>query len=94
MHIVELQHMLDEAQGKEERIRPYSASVRCQKDVENLSRIGMTPEDISYSLDLPLSLVRSHKARIEEQKAARRRFLMTGKLEETPRVGVFSIFQR
>lgn len=93
MHLVELQHMLDEARRKEGRIRPYSASVRWQKDVESLSQIGMTPEDISYSLDLPLSLVRSHKARIESEKAARRRFLQTFTLR-TPEPGVVSILQK
>ena len=67
---VRLQRALDIAQGKfndNDKVRPYIA--RCQKDdVESLSKIGMTPEDISYSLSLPISLVRSHKARIAEAR--------------------------
>ena len=46
-HIAELQHKLMEAQGIE-RIKPYTASVRFQKDIENLSKIGMTSEDILF----------------------------------------------
>ena len=92
--------MLDEAQGRlhtqqqEERFRPYTASLRF--DVQSLSKIGMTPQEISYSLSVPLALVRSHKARIEKEKAARRKFLMTAQLPwlETVPIGVFSILQK
>lgn len=98
-HIVELQKKLIEAQGFEsnDRIKSYMASVRCQKDIENLSRIGMTPEDISYSLDLLLSFVQNQKVRIAKSNEARRRFLRTGILpspEPVGRPGVFTIFQR
>jgi hypothetical protein len=48
MYILRLQRMLDEA-------RP--CTVRCQRDVEGQSKIGLNPEEISYSLDLPLSFV-------------------------------------
>ena len=44
-------------------IRPYTASVRCQKDIESLSKIGLSPEDISRSLDLSISFVKSHMER-------------------------------
>jgi hypothetical protein len=93
--IVELQHKLMEAQGRlEERIKPYAA--RCQKDVESLSKIGMTPEEISYVTDVPLYFIRKHKGKIEREKTARRRFLMTGQLPEMENagVGVFSILQK
>jgi hypothetical protein len=38
MHIVELSKRLQEKDDCE-RIRPYSASTRCQKDIEHLSKI-------------------------------------------------------
>jgi hypothetical protein len=42
-HIVELQRKLIEAQGFEsnDRIKSYTASASCQKDKENLGRIGL-----------------------------------------------------
>lgn len=97
--IIELQHKLMEAQGKcgDDKIRPYKASVRCQKDIESLSKIGLSPEDISKSLDLSISFVNSHMTRINEDKTKRMRFLRTGILPEPDvrgRPGVFTIFQR
>ena len=96
--IIELQHKLMEAQGKYgDKIRPYTASVSCQKDIENLSKIGLSPEDISRSLDLSTSFIKSHIARINEDKAKRMRFLRTGILPEPDvrgRPGVFTIFQK
>jgi hypothetical protein len=43
--------------------------------VESLSKIGMTPEEISHTLDLPLSLVRNYKARIALANEKRHKFL-------------------
>lgn len=95
-HIAELQHKLMEAQGIE-RIKPYTASVRFQKDIENLSKIGMTSEDISYSLDVPITFIQKQKARIAKANEERRRFLQTFTLptpEVVGRPGVFTIYQR
>lgn len=99
MHIFELHYKLMEAQGKNinGRIRPYTASARCRKDIENLSKIGMTSEDISYSLDLPISFVQKDMARIVKANEAGRRYLRTGTLsspEFVVRPAVFTIFQR
>ena len=99
MHIVELQRKLQEAQGKDnnnERIRPYSASVRCQKDIENLSRVGLNDSEISHVIDLPLTFIQRQKQRIWKANEDRRRFLATGRIpqqQENP-PGVFTIFQR
>ena len=73
--------MLDEANGRyrqDDKIRTYTASVRCEKDVSNLSKIGLNTEEISHSLGLPISFVKSRMARIDEEKAKRNRFLRTG----------------
>jgi hypothetical protein len=78
-------------------MQSYTASARCQKDIENLAKIGMTSEDTSYSLDLPISFVQNQKARIAQVSEARRRFLRTFTLptpEVIERPGVFSILQR
>ena len=95
---IELQHKLMEAQEKfNDKIRPYTASVRCQKDIENLSKVGLNTEEISRSLGLSISFVKNHIARINEDKAKRMRFLRTGNLPEPDvrgRPGVFTIFQR
>ena len=91
---IELQHKLMEAQGKfNDKIRPYTASVRCQKDIESLSKIGLSTQEISDTLDTPVSFVEHQIARIERHNEARNRFLRTGLLP-TPGVGVFTIFQR
>ena len=90
--IIELQHKLMEAQRKYgDKIRPYTASVRCQKDIESLSKIGLNPKDISRSLDLSISFVRSHLARINEDKVKRMRFLSTGILPEPDVDNLFGI---
>ena len=94
---MELQHKLMEAQGKLDKlqVRTYAQSARCAKDVDNLSKVGLTPEQISYTLDLPLQLVRSHKAKIERQREERRKFLATGLLPWTQSEGgYFAILQR
>ena len=92
--------MLDEANGRyrqEDKIRSYSASVRCEKDVENLSKIGLNTEEISHSLGLGISFVKSRMARINEVNADRRRFLRTGILPEPDpreRQGYYAILPR
>jgi hypothetical protein len=42
MHLVELQHKLMEAQGKfnDDKIRTYTASVRCQRDIGKTVYVG------------------------------------------------------
>ena len=93
---IRLQQMLMEAQGKDnnnDRIRPYTASSRFAKDVDNLSKIGMTSEDISYSLSVPITFIQKQKQKIWKANVARRRFLATGRIpQQNP--GVFTIFQR
>jgi hypothetical protein len=77
MYILRLQRMLDEGQGKfNDKVRPYTA--RCQRNVEGLSKIGLNPEEISYSLDLPISFVKSRMAKIGREKIERDRFQRTG----------------
>ncbi len=96
-HIVELQRKLIEAKESNDGIKSYTASARCQKDIENLGRIGLTTKDISNSLDLPISFVQNQKARIAKANKDRRRFLRTGILpspELVGRPGVVTIFQR
>ena len=91
---IELQHKLMEAQGKfNEKIKPYTASVRCQKDIEGLAKIGLGTKEISDTLDIPVSFAEHQIARIERHNEARNRFLRTGLLP-TSGVGVFTIFQR
>ena len=50
-------------------------------------------EEISDTLDIPVSFAERQIARIERHNEARNRFLRTGILP-TPGVGVFTIFQR
>ena len=91
---IELQHKLMEAQGKfNDKIKPYTASVRRQKDIERLSKIGLSTQEISDTLDIPVSFVERQIARIERHNEARNRFLRTGILP-THGVGVFTIFQK
>jgi hypothetical protein len=88
--------MLDEANGRyyqDDKIRHYTASVRCQKDVENLSKIGLNTQEISRSLDVPISFVKSRMARVESEKEVRNRFLRTG-ITPVSDPGVFTIFQK
>jgi hypothetical protein len=64
---------------------------------ENLSKAGLNTEEISYSLDVPLSFVKHHIARIERHNEARNKFLSTGILpgpDLCRRPGVFTISQR
>jgi hypothetical protein len=87
-----------EAQGKDnDRVKPYTASCRFQKDIENLSKVGLTPEDISISLDVPLTRVQKMKLKIAEYNEERRRFLSTGDIQASDYYGkpaVVTIFQR
>ena len=97
MYILRLQRALDEAKGRyqDDKIRTYTASVRCEKDIEELtsSRVGLTTYETAHALDLPVSFVKSRMARIAQSNAERRRFLNTGRIPvEDP--GVFTIFQR
>jgi hypothetical protein len=61
-----------------DKIRPYTASVRCQKNVESLSKIGSSTQEISDTLNIPVSFVEHQIARIERHNEARNRFLRTG----------------
>jgi hypothetical protein len=98
--IIELQHKLMEAQCGEDygkKIKSYTASSRCQKDIESLSRIGLNTEEISRSIDLPISFVKRQIVRIERHNEARNRFLSTGILpgpDLCRRPSLFTIFQR
>ena len=96
MYQLRLQRALDEAQGKyidNDRIRQYPASARCQKDIESLKRIGLTTEEVSRSIDLPVTFVKRHMARMAQGNEERRRFLRTGNIPVSD-PGVFTIFQR
>jgi hypothetical protein len=76
MYILRLQRMLDEVQGKfNDKVRPYTA--RCQGYVEGLSKIRLNPEEISYSLDLSISVVKSRMAKTEREKIERDKFQRT-----------------
>jgi hypothetical protein len=92
--------MLNEAQGKyvnDDKVRAYTASIRCQKDIESLSKIGLNPQEISRSLDLSsTSFVKGRIARIDQDNAERRRFLATGHIPEEleTSAGVFHILQK
>jgi hypothetical protein len=100
MYILRLQRMLNEAQGKyvnDDKVRAYTASIRCQKDIESLSKIGLNPQEISRSLDLSsTSFVKGRIARIDQDNAERRRFLATGHIPEEleTSAGVFHILQK
>jgi len=96
MYLLRLQRMLDEAQGKyidNDKISQYTASVRCQKDIESLKKIGLTTEEVSRSLDVPVSFVKRQVVRIAQSNEARNRFLRTGVIPVSDS-GVFTIFQR
>jgi hypothetical protein len=79
-----------EAQGNE-RIKPYTASVK--RNIESLSRIGLSPEEISSAINAPLFFVQRQMARIQRENEARRKFLRTGRIPELENPGVFTIFQ-
>jgi hypothetical protein len=99
MHICELSHL---AQGsdnssKEQKIVPYVASARCRHDVQALTKVGWSSEDISRGLDINLSFVKSQQARIERHDAERRRFITSGRIPEYYEPGmpkVFPIYQK
>jgi hypothetical protein len=96
---IKLQRELMEAQGIDikERIKPYTASSRFGKDVESLYKIGMTCEEVAYSLSVPLEYVKQQKARIAKASEERRRFLSTGIIPSPEYYGkpaVFTIYQR
>jgi hypothetical protein len=71
-----------EAQGKGDklRVRTYSASAHCQKDIENLSKIGLNDSEIARVLDVSPLMVRKYEARIQREKTQRQKFLMSGQL--------------
>lgn len=86
--------MLDEAQGRyqDDKIKSYTASVRCQKDIESLKKIGLTTEETSRSLDVPVSFVKRQMSRIVQNNEERRRFMSTGVIPVSD-PGVYTIFQ-
>jgi hypothetical protein len=78
---LELNRELMAAQGKLEdfeRIRPYTGSVRCQKDIESLSRGKYSTAEISNILQVPESLVKSRIAIRQREDEERRQFLSSG----------------
>jgi hypothetical protein len=85
-----------ETRGKkgDEKVRPYVGSVRFQKDIESLSKINLSSEEISCTLDVPLSYVRCQLDRIQREREARQKFLMTGHIPRLVTPGVFTIFRR
>ena len=87
--------MLDEANGKyqNDKIVKYTASVRCQKDIESLKKIGLTTEEVSRSIDVPVSFVKRQMIRIAQNNEERKRFLGTGVIPMSD-PGIFTIFQR
>jgi hypothetical protein len=98
MDSIELQYKLDEARGKfnnnKVSIRTYSASAGCQKDVENLSRIGLSDSEIARALDVPLLRVRKYQAMVERARAEEREFLVTGQLPWLKNEGYLAILQK
>ena len=76
MYILRLQRALDEAKGKyyDDKIRTYTGSIRCQKDIESLKNIGLTTEEVSRSIDVPVSFVQRQMIRIAQSNEERRRF--------------------
>ena len=96
MYQLRLQRLLDEAKGKyvgEDRIRQYTASARCERDIESLRRIGLTTEEVSRSIDVPVSFVKRQIGRLAQANEERRRFLRTGVIPIS-NPGVFTIFQK
>ena len=97
MYILRLQRALDEANGRyqDDKIRTYTASVRCQKDIENLtsSRVGLTTYETAHALDVPISFVKRQLIRIAQNNEEKNRFLRTGKIPVSD-PGVFTIFQK
>ena len=88
--------MLDEAQGRyfdNDKIKSYTASVRSQKDIDSLKKIGLSTEEVSRSIDIPVSFVKRQMNRIVQTNEERRRFLKTGVIPVSD-PGVFTIFQR
>lgn len=95
---MELYHKWVVAQGKEGeliKVRTYSASQRCQHDVQSLSRIGLDTRQISNALEIHQYTVEHHKARLEEEEIRRRDFMLTGNpVERKWRGGYFAILQK
>jgi hypothetical protein len=94
MHIVELQHRL-----QEERSETHQSKVRIRTaaidDASKLLRSGkFTPEEISYFQGIPLSEVRAEQARIEERNRARRKYLASGIIDDPGQLAHFTILQR
>jgi hypothetical protein len=98
MYQLRLQRLLDEANGRyrqDDKIRTYTASVRRQKDIENLTsgKIGLSTHETAEVLDLPISFVKRQMIRIAQNNEARNRFLRTGVIPVSD-PGVFSILQK
>jgi hypothetical protein len=77
LDIMELNHALQDAQGKT-RVNKYIGSARCQKDIENLSKINMSDSEIAYVIDVPLTFIQRAKQKIWKANAEKRKFLTTG----------------
>lgn len=65
-HICEIAHNLQVAQGRnsKQRIVPYVASARCRHDVQALTKVGWSSEDIARRLDINLSFVNTKYMKI------------------------------
>ena len=65
-HICEIVHNLQVAQGRnsKQRIVPYVASARCRHDVQALTKVGWSSEDIAIRLDINLSFVNTKYVKI------------------------------
>jgi hypothetical protein len=85
-----------EAQGQgKTRVNKYLGSARCQKDIENLSKINMSDSEIAYVLEAPLTFIQKAKQKIWKANEERRRFLETGILPiESEGTGYYAILPR
>jgi len=91
MHIVELQHELQEARNEinhpsnssTSKCRPRTAAVDHSHDASELLELGVDAHEVSELCGMHPSQV----ARIQEYNLKRRRFLMTGNLDSLPRRG-------
>jgi hypothetical protein len=96
MHIVELQHKLQEARGEVPEAESKVIIRTAKADhASKLLQSGMfTDDEVSYFAQVPKSVVKAEKARIEERNRARQIFLSTGKLQLPGEMAHFTIYQR
>lgn len=100
MHICELHRELQKARQEaeeEDRIRAFTAAARYPHDIATLAANGWNTHDIAQVYNVPLSFVQNQLSRSDRHRAARRKFMTSGRMPDVDEPGmpsVFTIYQR